>query len=173
VAKLYRRDQTSRVRSKRRFEFERLRPVGWETMQLEDFLPRGLTTLRTNRKFWGKKLEDWGTGINELLDVAPLNSGTVERQLERRCLLRKGEAAVLEPGLFCSRHLRASSVRAEIYRFIVNLSIHGVGVAVFATVSEAELDGIFPGRRCSVSDLGDQGNARSVLAPTPGIARSV
>ncbi|MBI3000546.1 MAG: hypothetical protein HYY46_19150, partial [Deltaproteobacteria bacterium] len=26
---------------KRRFEFERLRPMGWETVRLEDFLPEG------------------------------------------------------------------------------------------------------------------------------------
>src|SRR6266568_1391208 len=59
---------------------------------------------------------------------------------------------------FCSRYLGAIECPAQkIYRFIVNLSIHGVGVAVFATVSEAELGGIFPGRRCSVGDLGDQG----------------
>lgn len=40
---------------KRRFEFERLRPVGWETMQLEDYLPEGSPPLRYKPKIPGVK----------------------------------------------------------------------------------------------------------------------
>jgi 2,5-furandicarboxylate decarboxylase 1 len=36
--------------AKRRFEFERLRPVGWETMQLEDYLPENSPSLRYKPK---------------------------------------------------------------------------------------------------------------------------
>jgi 2,5-furandicarboxylate decarboxylase 1 len=42
---------------KRRFEFERLRPVGWETIQLEDFLPEGSPPLRYKPKIPGGKSE--------------------------------------------------------------------------------------------------------------------
>jgi 3-polyprenyl-4-hydroxybenzoate decarboxylase len=38
---------------KRRSEFERLRPVGWETVNLEDFLPAGSPPLRFKPKIPG------------------------------------------------------------------------------------------------------------------------
>jgi 2,5-furandicarboxylate decarboxylase 1 len=38
---------------KRRDEFERLRPVGWETVRLEDFLPQGAPPLRIKPKLPG------------------------------------------------------------------------------------------------------------------------
>jgi len=40
---------------KRRFEFERLRPMGWETVRLEDFLPPGSPPLRHQLKVPGIK----------------------------------------------------------------------------------------------------------------------
>jgi 2,5-furandicarboxylate decarboxylase 1 len=40
---------------KRRFEFERLRPVGWETVQLEDYLPAGSPSLVSKPKIPGLK----------------------------------------------------------------------------------------------------------------------
>jgi 2,5-furandicarboxylate decarboxylase 1 len=39
----------------RRFEFERLRPMGWETMRLEDFLPESSPALRFKPKVPGLK----------------------------------------------------------------------------------------------------------------------
>jgi len=35
---------------KRRDEFERLRPVGWESVHLEDFLPAGAPALKIKPK---------------------------------------------------------------------------------------------------------------------------